>query len=123
MKTKKPILVLVILLVLVYMQGQARAGGVIFYTGNYLVEIMREYDKLIVSDPRTSLSDASTYMGYIAGVSDAVSGLLWENLSGVTVDQICSIVAKYLKNHPERWNEPAATLVVDALKEAFPRKK
>ncbi len=37
----------------------------------------------------------------------------------VSRDRCVEIVAKYLKNHPERWNELAAFLVRDALKEAF----
>jgi hypothetical protein len=41
----------------------------------------------------------------------------------VTPGQIFAIVAKYLNNHPEKWNEPAVILVVEAIKEAFPQKK
>jgi hypothetical protein len=33
--------------------------------------------------------------------------------------EICAIVSKYLKQHPERWNEPAFDLVIDALKQSF----
>jgi hypothetical protein len=33
-----------------------------------------------------------------------------------------SIVSKFLKDHPERWTEPAFLLVIDALEKAFPKK-
>jgi hypothetical protein len=122
MKTRKTALALVVLLLLVFMQGQARAAT-IYYTGNNLVEMMREYDKGLVVDPSTRKEDVYTYVGYIVGVSDALSNLLWDAPKEVNIGQICAIVSKYLKNHPEKWNTPAVQLVVDALQEAFPLKK
>ncbi len=32
-------------------------------------------------------------------------------------------VAKYVNEHPERWSEPAASLVIDAIRKAYPKKK
>ncbi len=42
--------------------------------------------------------------------------------ANITVRQACTIVGEYLKEHPERWNEPAHFLVLEALIQAFPRK-
>jgi hypothetical protein len=42
---------------------------------------------------------------------------------GVNMEQLVAVVFKYLKKHPEKWNESAASLVIKALKEAFPLKK
>lgn len=67
--------------------------------------------------------------GYVIGVLDTVTGL---QSSGAIAPQIClsdnnvdskqlvDIVAKFLHSHPERRHHSAASLVVPALREAFP---
>jgi len=64
---------------------------------------------------------------YVMGVLDAVN--LMESRSGgssafcapeITSDEVTDVVTKHLKRHPARWESPAATLVVEALTEAFP---
>jgi hypothetical protein len=35
--------------------------------------------------------------------------------------QIAAVVSKYLKNHPDKLSDPAASLVMKALGEAFPK--
>jgi hypothetical protein len=119
MKTKKSILALVVLLVLVFMQGQAGADS---YTGNMLVKQMLEYEKAD-GNMISNLYSVGYYAGYISGVSSAQNRILFEFPEGVNMGQICAVVSKYLKNHPEIWNKSAIDLVVDALMEAFPLKK
>ena len=121
MKTRKTILAMAVLLV--FMQGQAVAS---FWDGNKLVGTMRTYEK--TKDNASNCSDldyleAKHYMGYVTGVYDAFEGILLQAPGNVTVGQICAIVAKYLKNNPEKWNEAAVDLVSDALKEAFPQRE
>jgi hypothetical protein len=41
---------------------------------------------------------------------------------GVTSQQTGRVVLRYLKSHPERLHEPAATLAYEALNKAFPCK-
>ena len=60
------------------------------------------------------------FLGYIAGVSDS---FFFEIPAGVNLSQIGNIVGKYFDAHPEKLKESAATLILDALKEAFPGKK
>ncbi len=43
-------------------------------------------------------------------------------MNNVSVNQMCAIVTKYLKIHPEKWNQCASELVIEALKEAFPKR-
>jgi hypothetical protein len=119
MKTRKSILGLVVLLVLVFMQGQAEAQ----ITGNKLVEDMRAFEKENVNVTILEYMLSGRYQGYVAGVSDATADILWQLKKNVNMGQIIAIVSKYIKNHPERWNEPAVVLVIDALKEVFPIKK
>jgi hypothetical protein len=38
----------------------------------------------------------------------------------ITSDEVTDVVTKHLKRHPARWDSPAATLVVQALAQAFP---
>jgi hypothetical protein len=122
MKTRKSILALVILLVLVFMHGQTEARFM-YYSGTDLVEYMREYEKGFSGNRGTNYAYANFFTGYVTGVCDLTAGVVWQDSKDVTSNQAWAIVAKYLKNHPERWNESAAVLVVDALKEAFPLKK
>jgi hypothetical protein len=64
---------------------------------------------------------------YVMGVLDAVN--MMESRSGggsafcapeITSDEVTDVVTKHLKRHPARWDSPAATLVVQALAQAFP---
>jgi hypothetical protein len=95
-----------------------------FITGNRLVELMREYDKYEVgiSPGEVNLVRVGVFLAYVTGVYDAMS-FAFSTPDGVTVGQICAIISKYLKNHPERWPVSADLLVVEALRESFPLKK
>jgi len=94
-----------------------------FLNGNDLVSKMTEFEKANRSDPDTLYMYAGEYCGYIIGILDilSVSGTIC--MEGVTRGQAGAVVAKYLKDNPSRWNEPASVLVIDALKTAFPCKK
>ena len=92
-----------------------------FHDGNDLAKLMKEYEKAEAKDPNTNYMEVRHYGGYILGVHDATTSLYGDK-GKVTIQQMLSIVAKYLKAHPEKWNGPASDLVVEALKEAFPKK-
>lgn len=119
MKTTRRISVLFFSILMVFTISQLYAG---FFSGNKLVERMREFEKTDTNVKDANMADATDYMGYVTGVYDATE-YSYNSPEGITRGQICWIVAKYLKEHPERWSESAATLVIDALKEAFPFKK
>lgn len=91
-----------------------------FLSGNDLVSLMREADKASSQDKSANYSSAHEYMGFVTGVCDATSGFLFSLPPGATRGQINAVVSKYLKAHPEEWSAPAAFLVINALKEAFP---
>jgi hypothetical protein len=96
--------------------------AVYFKTGNDLVAGMNSYEKLGngTLSATTDAVNASFYMAYIVGVYDATE-YLYNAPGGININQICAVVAKYLKAHPELWAQPAASLVVKALLEAFPK--
>ena len=86
--------------------------------GKELVEWMRAYEK-VQGDPTTSVDNqapAGVYAGFVMGVVDTTEVL---NIPIVTTGEILAIVARYLNEHPQKWNEPAFKLVIKALTEEF----
>jgi len=64
--------------------------------------------------------------GYLIAISDIVS-IIPESLryclaQGVTMDQVRQVTLKYLRDNPSKTHEPFVSLVLDALREAFPCK-
>lgn len=120
--TRKTILILVICTLTVFVVTPLEAGDV-FKSGHVLVKGMRENDKCVMNIKEDiSWIDVGEYMGFIIGVHDAT----WSEYAtpkNATIGQIIEVVSKYLKEHPERWSEPAYWLVRDALEEAFPKKE
>ncbi len=89
-----------------------------FCRGSDLVKYMKECEKRNYST-EYSVFECGLYMGFNVGVYDATDHI-YRGEENITRGQINKIVMIYLKAHPERWNEPAVDLVMDALKEAFP---
>ena len=58
--------------------------------------------------------------GYVAGVADAITGTVSCPSPNISEYQIYYTVAKYMKDRPEAMNHSAATLVSDALANAYP---
>jgi len=122
MKKAKWFVSLFLLMVLVPVHGQAQAG---FVDGNEFIQVMRAYEQ---SEREGGGKNSEVtfgegyYLGYVTGVREA-SAFLFDIPSGVTAGQLAHVVAKYLKEHPKRWAEPALVLVIDAIREAFPQKK
>lgn len=99
----------------------ATSSNAYLLLGSELANQMKEYDKAEVSSKDTSYYEVGQYIGFVAGVYDAydLNEIICSG-KNVTRGQVYAIVAKYLRNNPERWNEPAFFLVSDALKKAFP---
>ncbi len=92
-----------------------------FHDGNNLVRFMREYDKHERGDPSTNNFECGLYAGYVTGAYDAMRSD-FNAPEATTINQICSIVGKYLKENPGKWTAPASILIRDALRKAFPKK-
>jgi len=119
MSKAKCLFIVFLLILLSSAQTECMAFGM---SGNDLVSLMREYDKADRDDRSTDYSAAREYRGFVIGVRDSTR-FLYDMPDGVTQGQIGAIVSKYLKAHPEEWSAPAAFLVINALKEAFPLKE
>jgi hypothetical protein len=118
MKARLWISVLSILMILALLQtGFA-------YSGNELVEAMRGSDRVNANASGIDYTDyvlSGEFRAYIHGVCDATR-YTYNIPDSVTLGQLVAVVSKYLKNHPEEWNDPAVVLVIKALKETFPLK-
>lgn len=83
--------------------------------------------KLELLDKTTDLTDrfvAVRAVDYVDGIADAAVGLGYACYpTGVDQAQIREVVMKYLRDHPERLDDPAPLLVLNGLIEAFPCKR
>ena len=83
--------------------------------------------KLELLDKATDLTDrfvAVRAIGYLDGIADAAVGLGYTCYpTGVTQAQLREVAINYLRDHPERLNDPAPLLVLNGLLEAFPCKR
>jgi hypothetical protein len=89
--------------------------------GHKLVADMQEFEKAERKDPDTNCQQAFFYVGYVTGVYDA-SDDFYPYPGKPTIKEICSLVAKYLKDNPGKWGRPADLLIIEALQKAFPKK-
>jgi hypothetical protein len=70
--------------------------------------------------------DNTTYvfvLGYVAGVADALNGVVVCMPANVTIRQVRDISYRYLRDNPEQRNDDASILIARALKPPFPCKK
>jgi len=98
------------------------------YTGNdWLEKCSADASK---SESLANKADSWTNLGmcygYLIAISDIVS-IIPESLryclaQGVTMDQVRQVTLKYLRENPGKTHEPFVSLVLDALREAFPCK-
>ena len=68
------------------------------------------------------MSNLAMCMGYCEGVIDATR-YLYDIPDEATLNQLVAIVNKYVKGHPEEWDCCASDLVVQAIRQAYPKKK
>ena len=89
-----------------------------FYTGNEIYPGIQDWvDGDGVSAKHAFLT------GYVLGVADTSMDVMWCPTYSVTVGQTTLIVHKWLQSHPESLHFTGDSLVVSALREAFPCKK
>ena len=103
----------------VMMFAQAAAA----MTGNELKNWMNEAEAFKEGRPGASGYKAGRYDGYVMGVANTFNGSAWCSRSGVTIGQMLDVVSKYLRDTPEKLDEDASVLILDALGKAFPCKR
>lgn len=82
-------------------------------SGNDLMKWLPDYEQ-------NNGFSGGLYLGYVSGIADLGNKILFCSKQNVTRGQLAAIVGKYLRNHPESWQEEASTLVAAAIEEAFP---
>ena len=87
------------------------------FDGNSLVSCMKHYEKGI-GHGAPDICRGFEFHGYVIGVLDATY-FKYNIPDGIPSLQICAIVAKFLKEHPEHWHKTASSIVIAALMEAF----
>lgn len=99
------------------------ASAEFFKNGSDLSKEALAFDR--VAEGRASSADfqqSAAFNGYIAGAVDVLHRINICPPSGTTLDQIASIVSKYLKAHPERWGNPGEAIILNSLRPVFPCK-
>ncbi len=91
-------------------------------TGNELSTKMIEYEKYEGGQDFNATA-SGYYSGYVTGLANGYNGIYFCPPTNVTNGQIYKIVAKYLKNNPDKLHLLADILVVNALRDVFPCKK
>ena len=97
-------------------------AGAMYYDGNQLVALTREYEKCDREPKGCDFIRVGVFTGFVTGVSDSRESDYCP-AAHIPVHQVCTIVVKYLSDHAEEWNMPAHVLVMRALKQAFPCEK
>lgn len=106
---------------IVFLSLSANAG---FKTGNDLVAELKFYNRAKGEvNSLTQFAQCMKCLHYICGIYDATEMDYGVPDGAIKGDQLCAIVSKFMDEHPERWNEPAADLVREALQKAFPKKE
>lgn len=106
------------LITAIFIAANASVAFAGFTDGNELHRWLQEDEK-----QNGSHFEAGLFKGYVGGVVDTGDGILFCTTSKVTRGQNSAVVAKYIKNNPEKWNQPAQNLVIEAMKAAFPCKQ
>ncbi len=94
----------------------ANSSRVAYVEGYRLAEWLKQYKAAEQKDKNTSYYHVGKAWGFIAGVMDTASEEIRIQKT-LSMKQVVAIVDSYFAIHIERWHEPAADLVIDALKE------
>lgn len=88
------------------------------YTGNDLQQWSRSFEAM--QNGGDADWKASMFVGYVAGVSDTVRGIVVCPKGKTTHLQNAAIVSKYIRQNPEQWTDDGAMIVTAALRKAYP---
>ena len=96
---------------------QASPAAQYFKTGAAILEDVGQWRSPSRGEDSVDTIGISYFQGYVSGVVDGGS---IKTPEGFTVDQACAIAAKFLRDNPQRLHEPAAALVKEAVRKAYP---
>jgi Rap1a immunity proteins len=92
--------------------------------GNSLLRMCETALKPSETCTRIELMDQMYLFGYVNGfIAAGPQGVAYDLPRNITGAQGVRIIKKWLEDHPNMLNEPAAPLIVHSLREAFPPQK
>lgn len=94
------------------------------YNGQDLAKYAASYER--VTDHRGKDIDwenANVFFGYVSGTYDTNSPKQYCPPLYVTLGQLSSIAASFIKAHPEKWTYSGNEIVKQSFEQAFPCKK
>ena len=96
-----------------------------FYDGTWLNAALLKDEKARKEKvPAADAQEGALAVGYVIGIVDGFEAAqLLCVPDKVTVEQVIAMVQKTLKESPDKWNQPADVLVLQALKPAWTCKK
>ncbi|MEK6807211.1 MAG: Rap1a/Tai family immunity protein [Pseudomonadota bacterium] len=107
-----------LLLSLLFVSGVVGAD---FLDGKELKKSLDAYNTVSSKNPGSRLG-AGTAIGYVSGVWDTGYYQTFCPGRGVKQSQAIAVAQKYLDKHPQRLDEPAKTLLLEAFIESYPCK-
>lgn len=98
-----------------------------FQTGTELANQSTYWNKSLTGNTSADIdivANAARFISYVTGVHDAYEeSAQFCTPSNSTRGQVIAIAAKYIKEHPEQWNQNPARIVLTSLQQAFPCKR
>jgi hypothetical protein len=99
------------------MGAEEKSVGIwVFYTGKGFMDISKNNPKILNLE-EFYVAGLNDGFNRLAGEYPAKFGWITKCTEGKQMGQLTTILKKWLNNNPKRWNEPAADLFLDAIKE------
>lgn len=96
----------------------------VFWDGYKLKELADADDRTDIGTVQPAdYTKVGNLIGFVVGVHDAIEGILVCAPNQVKIGQIVGMVKKYVRENPDKWNQSASNLVINALSSAFPCKR
>ncbi len=106
----------------VWAHGHVRACGL--FSGDQIYYYLRLDVKTLGSLAADTKAETVRVLcslhGYIKGVFDAQNGVLYRAPADVSYDHVKAALLDYIKKYPEARQQPVASILIAAFKEAFP---
>lgn len=89
--------------------------------GEYFLTLMDSYQAALSSQATDSdRINGALYMGYIAGIANALTGKDFCVPEGVTLGSMAKLTSKYVSDHPSIVGRHGGFIVIQALKQKYP---
>ncbi|WP_370956621.1 Rap1a/Tai family immunity protein [Enterobacter hormaechei] len=89
--------------------------------GEYFLSLMDSYQTALSSQATDSdRVNGALYLGYIAGISDALTEKDFCIPEGVTLGSMAKLTSKYVSDHPWIAGRHGGFIIIQALKQKYP---